>query len=205
MQLRDYPFFRNLSDNDFALIEDAALPVTAPTGTILYYQGDVTDGILFLKRGMVKVYLQPESVSASEVTLYHIHPGEQCLVNTVSTITENKTLASALVMESIEGWMIPRSTMRWLIAHSPEYRDYKITLCSQRLGDLVTLISSLKFEQLDQRSLNWLYVQGLDIIRITHEKLASFLGVSREAVSRNLKKLEQSGAVKLARGAIILT
>jgi CRP/FNR family transcriptional regulator len=63
----------------------------------------------------------------------------------------------------------------------------------------------LKFEQLDQRILNWLYVQGLDIIRITHEKLASFLGVSREAVSRNLKKLEQSGAVKLARGAIILT
>ncbi len=204
MQLRDYQFFRNLSDEEFATIERAAHPINASTGTILYYQGDVTDGILFLKRGVVKVYLQPESLSDNEVTLYHIHPGEQCLVNTVSTIGEKQTLASAVVIESAEGWMIPRQTMRWLIDHSPEYRDYKITLCSHRLSDLVRLISSLKFEQLDQRILNWLYVQGLDIIRITHEKLASFLGVSREAVSRNLKKLEQSGTLKLTRGAIIL-
>lgn len=204
MELQDYYFFNELSEDEFNEIKKEAKFIKAPIGTILYYKGDINEAILFLKRGKVKIYLQPESIDKSEITLYHISAGEQCLVNTLSTITQNETMASALVEESIEGWLIPRETILWLIDNSKSYRDFKIELCSDRVHKLINLINSIKFEQLEQRILNWLFVQGKDKIKITHEAMANFLGVSRESISRNLKKLENSGILKLSRGSITL-
>lgn len=206
MELFEYTFFHELSDDEKQMIQESAKYISLPIGSILYYEGDVNEDILFLKSGKVKVFITPSSITTGEVTLYYISPGEQCLVNTFSTVTQNKTMASAVVDESIEGWLIPRETILWLINNSQSYRDFKIDLCSQRLNVVLDLIKSIKFDQLDQRILNWLYVQGRETIHITHEKIASILGVSREAISRNLKKLELSGNIKLSRGAIsILT
>jgi len=202
MQLLEYEFFKELGAQEQQIIEAASKPVALPIGTILYYEGDVCGDILFLKRGKVKVYLSPESVGAGEMTLYYIAPGEQCLVNTFSTVTAGKALASAVVDESIEGWLVPREQILWLINHSESYRNFKIELCGKRIAILMNLIKSIKFDQLDQRLLNWLYVQGKDTLHITHDKIASILGVSREAVSRNLKKLEASGSISLSRGKI---
>lgn len=204
MQLRSYQFFKDLTEVEISRLERDAVPMRASIGTILYYQDDVNDAILFLRSGRVKVYLQPESISQSEVTLYEVTPGEQCLVNTISTLSRSKTLASAVAVESVEGWMIPRETLLWLVDHSAAYRAFKLSLCHERLSALMGLIQSIKFEQLDQRILNWLYVQGQDVVYTTHANMATLMGVTREAVSRNLKKLEHGGLIRLGRGNITL-
>ena len=204
MDLFEYEFFKELTQDEKKMIKKSARHISLPIGSALYYEGDINEDILFLKKGKVKVYITPDSVSASEIALYYISAGEQCLVNTFSTITQSKTLASAVADESIEGWLIPRESILWLINNSPSYRDFKIRLCGERLHNVLDLIKAIKFNQLDQRLLNWLYVQGKESIKITHEKIATILGVSREAISRNLKKLEQSGSLKLSRGCITL-
>ena len=204
MDLFEYEFFKELTQEEKEMIRDSAKSVSLPIGSPLYFEGDINQDILFLKKGKVKVYITPDTVSASEVALYYISAGEQCLVNTFSTVTQNKALASAIVDESIEGWLIPRESILWLINNSQSYRDFKIQLCGERLQHVLDLIKSIKFNQLDQRLLNWLYVQGKETIRITHEKIAVILGVSREAISRNLKKLENAGNLKLSRGCITL-
>jgi CRP/FNR family transcriptional regulator len=55
---------------------------------------------------------------------------------------------------------------------------------------------------MDQRLLNWLYVQGIETIHTTHEQIAQILGTSREVISRILKNLEKEGFVTLHRGMI---
>lgn len=204
MDLFDYVFFNELTQEEKEKIRSESRFISLPIGSPLYYEGDVNTDILFLKRGKVKVYITPDDIDKSEITLYHVSPGEQCLVNTFSTVTQNQTLASAVADESIEGWLVPRESILWLINHSQSYRNFKIELCGQRLHAVLNLIKAIKFDQLDQRLLNWLYVQGVDTIRITHDKIAAILGVSREAISRNLKKLERSGQVSLGRGAITI-
>jgi len=204
MDLFEYEFFNDIKAEDRERIEQNSKYISLPIGSQLYYEGDVNQDILFLKQGKVKVYITPESIGKGEITLYYISAGEQCLVNTFSTVTQTPTLASAVVDESIEGWLIPKENILWLINNSQSYRDFKIELCGERLGIVMDLIKSIKFDQLDQRLLNWLYVQGKNIIKITHEKIANILGVSREAISRNLKKLENSGNIKLSRGLITI-
>ncbi|QFR49930.1 Crp/Fnr family transcriptional regulator [Sulfurimonas lithotrophica] len=204
MDLFEYEFFNDIKAEDRERIEQSSKYISLPIGSQLYYEGDVNQDILFLKHGKVKVYITPENIGKGEITLYYISAGEQCLVNTFSTVTQTPTLASAVVDESIEGWLIPKDNILWLINNSQNYRDFKIELCGERLGIVMDLIKSIKFDQLDQRLLNWLYVQGKNTIKITHEKIANILGVSREAISRNLKKLEKSGNIKLSRGYITL-
>ncbi len=205
MLLEEYQFFHSLEPESIAVINRDAKKVSLPVGTFLYYQGDVNDGVLFLTKGCVKVFLNSDEIGKGEITLYYITPGEQCLVNTLSAISSTPATATAIVDESIEGWIVPASTMKWLINNSASYRDYKLNYCSIRLSQIMHLVEELRFKRMDQRLLNWLYVQGRDTIVTTHEQIALILGTSREVISRILKNLEKEGVLTIGRGWIKLS
>jgi CRP/FNR family transcriptional regulator, anaerobic regulatory protein len=202
MELEHYQFFQSLEPESLEKVRSEAKKVSLGVGTFLYYQGDINQGILFLNKGSVKVFLHADEIGKGEITLYYITPGEQCLVNTLSTVSQTPATATAIVDESIEGWLIPTETIRWLIDNSPAYRDFKISFCAERLTQVMHLVEELRFKRMDQRLLNWLYVQGRDTILTTHEQIALILGTSREVISRILKNLEKEGIVTVGRGWI---
>lgn len=204
MELLDYHCFKNIHENEKVKILTDAKHVVLPSEQILYYTGDTCQDVLFLKSGIVRVYIQPKEIGSEEMTLYEVHSGSQCVVNLFSTISQNQTLATAQTLTPIEGWLLPKETIMWLINNSESFREFKIEMFGRRLNSLIELLSGVKFSSIEQQLLNWLYVQGLDTIKITHEKIASIIGVTRETVSRNLKKLEQQGYIKLGRGVISL-
>lgn len=202
MELDYYQFFHSLEPESLEKVRSEAKKVSLGVGTFLYYQGDINQGILFLTKGCVKVFLHADEIGKGEITLYYITPGEQCLVNTLSTISQTPATATAIVDESIEGWLVPTDTIRWLINNSPAYRDFKISFCAERLTQIMHLVEELRFKRMDQRLLNWLFVQGRDTIRTTHEQIAQILGTSREVISRILKNLEKEGVISMGRGFI---
>ena len=202
MELLDYQCFKDLSPEDINKVKKSASEVILPSNHILYYEGDICEDVLFLKSGNVKVYIQPPSISAEEMTLYELKNGSQCIVNLFSVISSQKALANAITITPIEGWLIPKKTFLWLINNSSSFREFKINAVSKRVTALINLLNDVKFSNIEQQLLNWLYVQGIDTIRITHENIACIIGVTRETVSRNLKKLERKGYITLGRGII---
>ena len=48
-------------------------------------------------------------------------------------------------------------------------------------------------------------IEGTNILKITHEKVANHLGTAREVVTRMLRYFQSEGMVKLTRGGIELT
>jgi len=205
MKLEEYGFFSSLEPKNRQKIIGDAKAVSLPVGIFLYYQGDVNKGILFLSKGCVKVFLHSDEVGKGEITLYYITPGEQCLVNTLSTVAHTPAPATAIVDESIEGWLLPYSSIKWLMDNSPAYREFKVDFCAKRLTQIMHLVEELRFKRMDERLLNWLFVQGRDTINATHEQIAQILGTSREVISRILKNFEREGVVTLGRGSIRLT
>lgn len=204
MELKDYQFFLSLDKEEMEKVISEAKSVSLPVGSFLYYQGDICDSVLFLKKGRVKVYVNSDQIGKGEIAIYYISPGEQCLVNTMSTVSKVPTLASAVVDESMEGWLVPQFTIAWLMDRSKAFRDFKISYCAARLNELLSLISEVKFKRVDERLLNWLFVQGKETIHATHEQIAAILGTSREVISRILKNFEKEGKVSLGRGMIRL-
>lgn len=202
MNLEAFDFFARLEPSAREYLLANVKPVRIAEGTILFYQGDVCDTILWLTSGKVRLYSQAEGIEA--ITLYTLNPGQQCIVNTASAISGSSAIGSAVTVTDIEGYIVATAAAKKLAHISDVYQEYLFSLYTLRMGALVTLVNDLKFKRLDQRVLQWLERQSEKTVTITHEALAAELGSSRVVISRVLKELEASGKVRLERGAITL-
>ena len=200
LNLKNFPFEASLEQNAFTFLEEHAKAVAIPKGNILFYQGDICENVLLLTKGEVRLYIQDEGVES--IDLYTLKKGEQCIVNTASSISNTDAIATAESITDIEGYILDKEKIKELSAISPIYQSYIFSLYTIRMADLATLINDIKFKKLDARLLEWLQKHESKNIKITHEEIANSLGSSRVVISRTLKELEKKGEVILHRGSI---
>lgn len=200
MQLSTYPFLDKLEPESLQFLKQHIKPVKIPKDTLLFYQGDICNNILWLTSGEVRLYTQSDTIE--EVTLYTLKAGEQCIVNTASLLSGTDAVASAETVTDIEGYLIDVESVKTLSKMSDVYQSYLFSLYQLRFEELTSLINDIKFKRLDTRILEWLNKQPEKMIETTHEQLATELGSSRVVVSRLLKELEQKGTIRLYRGKI---
>jgi len=200
MKLTSYPFLDNMEPDALAFLENHIKPVSIPKNTILFYQGDICETILWLTQGEARLYTQSDAIE--DITLYSLKAGEQCIVNTASLFSNTPAIASAETLTDIEGYVISAQSVKALTRLSDVYQSYLFSLYQLRFEELTALINDIKFKRLDTRIIEWLNKQANAIIEITHEQLAQELGSSRVVISRLLKELEQKGIVTLHRGKI---
>lgn len=195
-----FPYYDQLSEDAKALIDVHAKEVKMPKGMELFGQGDVCPEILFLTEGSVRVFRM--HISGQEITLYYLEKGEQCNVNLNSAFTQTPAVGSAVTDTEIAGFLLPADIVRQIYTEESVYQQYVFDLFARRLECMAGLVEDVRFKKLDHRLLDWLHEQGQKEIMITHEKLASHLGTSREVISRLLKEFEHNGIVALYRGKI---
>ena len=195
-----YSFFKDLNNSDRDKFFAHAKRVEFPEGKILFWQGDLCGGILYIESGTLKVYLQNED--GNEITLYTVEAGEQCIVNTSSTISSTPALGNAVTLSDVKGYIIDTKSVKELMRDSDVYQEYMFSLFALKLTSLATLVEDIKFKPLKDRILSFLRAKNNSSITITHEKIAQNLGTSRVVVSRILKDLEKEGDIELHRGVI---
>jgi CRP/FNR family transcriptional regulator len=200
LNLKQFPFESSLEKEALAFLEENAKFISIPKNNILFYQGDICENVLLLTKGEVRLYIQDEGVES--IDLYTLKEGEQCIVNTASSISDTDAIATAESITDIEGYIIDKESIKKLSALSPVYQSYIFSLYTIRMADLAMLINDIKFKKLDVRLLEWLQKNSETNIKMTHEEIANSLGSSRVVISRTLKELEKKGKVKLHRGSV---
>ena len=200
--MKEFDFFERLSQEEQEYLLKNSKYIELPKDFTLFYQGDICNEILILKEGTVALMMYG---SINElIPLYEIQKGEQCIINTSSTLSNTTTIATAQTKTAIKGWLIPASIVKELMIKSPTYQEYIFSLFSIKFSALTTLIEDIKFKKLDTRILEFLKMKNEKIISITHEELANDLGTSRVVISRVLKDLENKNLIKLHRKKIEL-
>jgi len=202
MNLEQFPFYDELDDKAKQFLQMSLKPVSVPKDSILFFQGDICDGILFLTSGEVRLFMQSEE--AGEITLYHLSPGQQCIVNTASTLSQTEAIATAITLTDIEGYILDMYSVKELAHNSMAYQNFLFSIYTLRMDSLAKLVNDIKFKNLDQRVLDWIMDKGEKEIKTTHESIANDLGSSREVISKVLKSLENDGIIQLERGLIRL-
>ncbi len=197
-----YGFFKNFSKKEKEKFFTHAKKVSFPKDKILFFQGDLCDGILYIEVGSLKVYLQNNE--GDEITLYNVEAGEQCIVNTSSTISQTPALGSAVTLSELKGYILDANSVKELMRSSSTYQEYMFSLFSLKLVSLATLVEDLKFKPLKDRIFSFLKSKKSTHIEITHEKIAQNMGTSRVVVSRVLKELENNRKLNLKRGIITI-
>lgn len=202
MKLEEFYFYDMLDEKSKAYLKESIKPIVALKGTILFFQGDTCDDILLLSHGELRLYIQGEN--ADIISLYHLKAGEQCIVNTSSAISSSPAIATAETLCDIQGWLLPKTSVKILMRDNDRYQDFIFSLFTSTFSTLAETIEEIKFRRLEDRLLRWIKKQAVLTLEITHEELAVELGTSRVVISRALKVLEGQNKLSLHRGFIKL-
>ena len=204
-ELAQFPRLDRISAESRALVQDTReLFEFAPRQTVIHC-GQVIGGTYFLTEGRLRAFTQDEE--GREKTLYHINPGQTCIlaVNcTFSGVVYPAWVAAG--EETTRGFFLPATSFRQLFDTEPEVRDFTISVLTAWIYDLMTWIEETSMGSVPRRIAHALVRRADEngIITATHQDLATDLGTAREVVSRHLKEFEAMGWVSKGRRQIRL-
>ncbi|UOV00126.1 Crp/Fnr family transcriptional regulator [Chryseobacterium daecheongense] len=177
-----------------------------PAGTVILDIGSYVNYIPLVMSGSVKVVRTEED--GREILLYYLTPGESCISSILSGLTQDTSKVRAVVEEDAEILMLSLAKAKEWLTKYPEWSTFVFELYHKRFEDLVTMVNSIAFQKVDARIL-YLLNQKSQLykskeLNVTHQQLADELGITREAVSRVLKQIENEGKIQLSRNKITL-
>lgn len=187
------------------LLREAKL-IDIPEDTFMFHEADSCQNFMWLLDGVVRIYKHSEE--GREITLYRVSPGELCLLSLNNLLGGHCYPASAKTETPIRGLMIMADQFHQAINDSSGFRTYVLQSLTERMTNMITLISDTTFQRLDLRLACFLGQQfersSGQSLKITHSEIAHELGTSREVISRILKEFERQDCISLNRGEIQL-
>lgn len=197
-----FPVFQKLPAPAVEEVVRSVVQKQAPAGAILFEAASPCTGFPMLLEGSVRVV--KSAPNGREVQLYHITPGESCLLSSSCLLGGSPYSATGIAETAVTLLALPPALFHRLLAEHKPFRDYVFSLFSERMADLMALVEAVAFQKLDQRLAALLLRKG-GVVRATHQGLADELGSVREMVSRLLSNFQDRGWVALAREQIRIT
>jgi len=182
---------------DTMLTDAVAMPL--PVGTVVFDENQPCQGFPMLLSGSIRVV--KASPNGRELQLYRVLPGESCILTSSCLLGNTRYQARGFAEQALEMVLLPAPSFHILLGKHKTFRDYVFHLFSDRLTDMMQLVSAVAFQKLDQR-LAALLIAKPSPIHTTHQALADELGSAREIVSRLLKGFADQGWIKMAREQI---
>jgi len=172
-------------------------------GEVLLDQGAFITHIPIVLEGRLKVSQTDDE--GHELFLYFIEPLESCVMTYTCCDGEAKSKIRAVAEMDSEVMLIPKEKLETLMGFRT-WRSFMMNAFRERFAELIDVLNSIAFTQLDQRLIKYLKEKaaGQTSISITHQAIAEDLNSSREVISRLLKQLESQGKVILGRNHIEL-
>lgn len=198
MELTQIPLFQELTQEELTIIKDFTHKRTYPKKTVLFVEGQGSDGIYLITEGLIKVYkLHPDG---REKTLALLGPGD--ILGEMSVTGEEMRSATAETLERTIILAIARTDFQKLLTTMPSLASGLIKLLSDRLRSANRQIEELAFLNARSRVISNLILlaqeqgqkkpAGIFLpLRLTHAELAKLIGVTRETVTRVLTELQQ--------------
>ncbi len=194
--LEQYPMLQSLPAVDLERLLASAAYVKAPPGALIFDEGEAGEGFPLLLSGVARIV--KAAPNGRELHLYDVTPGDACILTTSCILGKTNYHARGSAQTEVEAVVLSPGAFRTLFYQLEEFRDYVFSRYSERLTELLQLVSAVAFQKLDQRLAAALLAKPRPV-RTTHQALADELGSLREIVSRLLKNFAEQGWVRLGR------
>lgn len=200
--LQQYPMLHELSGAELDELLASANLLHITEGTVLFDENQPCGGFPLLLSGNIRVI--KSSPNGRELQLYRVQPGESCILTSSCLLGNTRYHARGIAEQATDMVMLPPAAFHTLLDKQETFRGYVFHLFSDRLTDLMQLVTAVAFQKLDQRLAN-LLINKPNPVHTTHQALADELGSAREIVSRLLKGFADQGWVRLGREQITIT
>ncbi len=191
----------SLSDDAWRWIQREGRGKAFVQGDRLMREGERGDHVYAIKSGEVKVLA--ESATGNPVLLAIIGPDQT--IGLLSAFDRGPREFTAIARNDVTAWKLTRDQYLRILVELPEVgaaqleaiaTRFRLTMlmCVGRSDDLACRIS----RRLETMSSD----RGCGELHLTQSELASWVGASREATVRCLRRLRASGAITTKRGSI---
>ncbi|CAG0124272.1 Transcriptional regulator SdrP [Rhodocyclaceae bacterium] len=197
--LQLYPMLRDVPAAQLDNVLAGATAMHLPAGTVVFDENQPCQGFPLLLSGSIRVI--KAAANGRALQLYRVCSGESCILTSSCLLGHARFHARGIVEEDASMVVLPPAVFRTLLSMHEPFRDYIFSLFSERLTDMMQLVSAVAFQKLDQRLAALLAAKPNPILT-THQALADELGSVREIVSRLLKNFSEQGWIKLGREQI---
>lgn len=197
------PLLTGLADDELAALAAVATRHKYQAGESVFLQGDAPLGLLVVASGRVKIFvLSPASGREMVLTAER----EYGAVAELVALDGEPYPASAEATEETELVVIDQESFQRVVAAQPEIALHLMRTIGRRLRRLVELIEQISFKEVVHRLAAYLLSeteQGLPYQLETNVVIATRLGTVPELVSRNLGRINASGAVSMEGRSIV--
>ena len=199
------PFWPQLTPEEQDLFRRTAVDANIPKGTITHRADQDCRGIMLVLSGQLRAYIVSEE--GREVTLYRVQAGEVCVLS--SSCLMYAIVFDVLIeaMEDTQVLTLPVNALAPLTQQKPEVELFLYKTASERFSDIMWTIQQILFMGMDRRTAIFLwdeYTRQGEVIPMTHDEVARYIGSAREVVTKVLKYFAQEGIVALRRGKITI-
>lgn len=197
-------FWDKLENTQKEFLLNNITPVSYKKGTTIHSGDNDCVGVLLIKTGELRIYILSEE--GKEVTLFRSREGEVCILS-ASCILKNITFEVHIDAEKdTEVLLINSNLYQQLCKENMYAENFSDKLVIEHFSDVMWAMEQILFMSFDKRLAIFLSDEavrtGEDVIELTHEQIAKYIGSAREVVSRMLKYFAQEGLVELSRGGV---
>jgi len=197
-------FFNGLDNDDLMRLAQIARVTNLAPDTLLFSQGDESDGLYCVAGGIVRIFLTADD--SRELTIQLFEEGE--VIGEIALIDGLPRSAGAATLTETKLIFIPRQSFLTLLDSSSQLQRQIILSLCERLRQTNEQVNRAVFHDLRHRLLVLLRQLALihgridkDVavveLDLTQGTLAQMLGASREAVNKQIRALTKEGRLSI--------
>ena len=208
MELSEFfPIWDKLTPAQQAHLKEVSHPYEVKAGTVVHNGHMDCLGLLLIRSGQLRVYTL--SSEGREVTICRFFERDICLFSAACVMPNMQFSIFIEAEKDSQLWVIPACLYQNLMDESIAVSNYSHNLITNHFSELMWLMEQIMWKSFDKRLAAFLIeeaaLEGSDVLKITHEKIAAHMGTAREVVTRMLRYFQGEGMVKLTRGAVEIT
>lgn len=198
-----FPFWDKIEEKDREHICSNSVALTYPKGANVHNSSECS-GVFFIRSGCLRVYIMSET--GKNITLYRLHAGDMCMLS-ASCVLQAVTFDLFIdAEENSECYVISGPAFADVSDKNPEIKIFSLETAVSRFSDVMWVMQQILFMSLDKRLAVFLLDEsariGSDVINLTHEQIARYMGSAREVVSRMLKYFSGEGIIEVSRKGV---
>lgn len=200
MSPRTNSLLSNLPQTEYEAFAAQLQRVMLHKGQVLFEAGEVPRHVYFPVGAVVSMMSDTMEGDGMETHMF----GKTCMVG-VATVGR-PSFYRALVRGSGPAYRMPVAALVQMRSQCPCYGQNVGLALNRLVAQLSQTMVCCRHHSVEQQLIRWILIsldRAVDHhIQTTHRELSDILGVRREAVTLNLKKMADRGEVALGRGAM---
>jgi CRP/FNR family transcriptional regulator len=202
-----FPIWNKMTEEDRKLLKQSAALRTAPKGTLLHSGSEDCVGLFIIRSGQLRAFILSDE--GKEITIYRLFERDICLFSASCMINSIQFDITIQAEKDTELWIIDPDVYKRIMDGSAVVANYTNELMATRFSEVMWLIEQILWKSFDRRLAAFLLeesaIEGSDVLKITHDRIAAHMGTAREVVTRMLRYFQSEGMVTLSRGNVELT